>query len=40
MLTVGSGEAPLEQMLQAQLAALGARADIRQLELSTFLDRV
>ena len=40
MLTVGSGEAPLEQMLQAQLAALGARAEIRQLELSTFLDRV
>lgn len=40
MLTVGSGEAPLEQMLQAQLAARGARAEIRQLELSTFLDRV
>jgi peptide/nickel transport system substrate-binding protein len=40
MLTVGSGEAPLEQMLQAQLAVRGARAEIRQLELSTFLDRV
>jgi peptide/nickel transport system substrate-binding protein len=40
MLTVGSGEAPLEQMLQAQLAARGTRAEIRQLELSTFLDRV
>ncbi len=40
LLTVGSGEAPLEQMLQAQLASRGIRADIRQLELSTFLDRV
>ena len=40
LLTVGSGEAPLEQMLQAQLAARGTRAEIRQLELSTFLDRV
>lgn len=40
MLTVGSGEAALEQMLQAQLAEGGAKAEIRQLELSTFLDRV
>lgn len=40
LLTVGSGEAALEQMLQAQLAARGIRAEIRQLELSTFLDRV
>jgi peptide/nickel transport system substrate-binding protein len=40
MLTVGSGEAALEQMLQAQLAAIGVRAEIRQLELSTYLDRV
>jgi len=40
LLTVGSGEAPLEQMLQSQLAARGIRAEIRQLELSTFLDRV
>ncbi|MGH7560781.1 MAG: ABC transporter substrate-binding protein [Gemmatimonadales bacterium] len=40
LLTVGSGEAPMEQMIQAQLAPLGARAEIRQLELSTFLDRV
>lgn len=40
MLTVGSGEAALEQMLQSQLAAIGVRADIRQLELSTYLERV
>jgi peptide/nickel transport system substrate-binding protein len=40
LLTVGSGEAALEQMLQAQLAARGMTAQIRQLELSTFLDRV
>jgi peptide/nickel transport system substrate-binding protein len=40
MLTVGSGEAALEQMLQSQLAAHGISAEIRQLELSTFLDRV
>lgn len=40
LLTVGSGEAALEQMLQSQLAAVGIRAEIRQLELSTYLDRV
>ena len=40
LLTVGSGEAALEQMLQAQLAETGSRVSIRQLELSTFLDRV
>ncbi|HEU5218474.1 MAG TPA: hypothetical protein VFU23_07435, partial [Gemmatimonadales bacterium] len=40
MLTVGSGEAALEQMLQAQLQAAGVRAEIRQLELSAYLDRV
>src|ERR1019366_3079629 len=40
LLTVGSGEAALEQMLQAQLAEIGMHAEIRQLELSTFLDRV
>ena len=40
LLTVGSGEAALEQMLQAQLARAGIQAGIRQLELSTFLDRV
>ena len=40
LLSVGSGEAPLEQMLQARLAAVGFHVTIRQLELSTFLDRV
>ncbi len=40
LLTVGSGEASLEQMMQAQLAAVGVRAAIRQLELSTYLDRI
>ena len=40
LLTVGSGEAALEQMLQAQLAERGIRVDLRLLELSTYLDRV
>jgi peptide/nickel transport system substrate-binding protein len=40
LLTVGSGEAALEQMVQSQLAARGIRVTIRQLELSAFLDRV
>ncbi|MGH7531362.1 MAG: hypothetical protein ACREMN_13335, partial [Gemmatimonadales bacterium] len=40
LLAVGSGEAPLEQMLQARLAAVGFEVTIRQLELSAFLDRV
>jgi len=40
LLTVGSGEAALEQMLQARLAAVGFEVTIRQLELSAFLDRV
>jgi len=40
LLTVGSGEAPLEQMLQARLAAVGFDVTIRQLELSAFLTRV
>ncbi len=40
LLTVGSGEAPLEQMLQAQLARAGCDVRIRQLELTAFLDRV
>jgi peptide/nickel transport system substrate-binding protein len=39
MLTVGSGEAALEQMIQARLAAVGITARIRQLELAAFLDR-
>lgn len=40
LLTVGSGEAALEQLLQAQLARSNLRVTIRQLELSAFLDRV
>ena len=40
LLTVGSGEAPLEQMVQARLAAAGFEVVIRQLELSAFLARV
>ena len=40
LLTVGSGEAALEQMLQAQLARAGFDVTIRQLELGAFLDRV
>ena len=40
LLTVGSGEAPLEQMVQARLHAVGIEASIRQLELSAFLARV
>lgn len=40
LLTVGSGEAPLEQMLQARLAAVGFDVTIRQLENSAFQDRV
>ena len=40
LLTVGSGEAPLEQMLQARLTTVGFEVSIRQIESSTFLDRV
>jgi peptide/nickel transport system substrate-binding protein len=40
LLTVGSGEAALEQMVQARLAAAGFEVTIRQLELSTYLARV
>jgi peptide/nickel transport system substrate-binding protein len=40
LLTVGSGEAPLEQMVQSRLAAAGFEVVIRQLELSAFLARV
>jgi peptide/nickel transport system substrate-binding protein len=40
LLTVGSGEAPLEQMVQARLARTGFEVTIRQLELSAFLARV
>ena len=40
LLTVGSGEAALEQMIQARLAAVGFDVAIRQLETTAFLDRV
>jgi peptide/nickel transport system substrate-binding protein len=40
LLTVGSGEAALEQMIQARLASVGFDVRIRQLELSAYLDRV
>jgi peptide/nickel transport system substrate-binding protein len=40
LITVGSGEAALEQMLQARLAAVGFDVTIRQLELTAFLNRV
>ena len=40
LLTVGSGEAALEQMVQARLRAAGFDLTIRQLELSAFLARV
>lgn len=36
ILTVGSGEAALEQMIQANLAAVGCTVGIRQVELATF----
>jgi peptide/nickel transport system substrate-binding protein len=40
LVTVGSGEAALEQLLQQQLARIGVTMTIRQLELATFLERV
>jgi peptide/nickel transport system substrate-binding protein len=40
LLTVGSGEAALEQMLQARLRPAGFDITLRQLELSAFLARV
>jgi peptide/nickel transport system substrate-binding protein len=40
LLTVGSGEAALEQMVQARLRVAGFDVVIRQLELSAFLARV
>lgn len=40
LLTVGSGEAAMEQMIQHQLARIGVTVTIRQLELATFLERV
>jgi peptide/nickel transport system substrate-binding protein len=40
LLTVGSGEAALEQMVQARLRQSGFQVTIRQLELPAFLARV
>jgi peptide/nickel transport system substrate-binding protein len=40
LLTVGSGEGALEQMIQARLRQAGFDVRIRQLELSAFLGRV
>ncbi len=40
ILTAGSGEGTLEQLVQAQLARVGFDVRIRQLELSTFLARL
>lgn len=40
LLTVGSGEAAMEQMIQQQLARINVTVTIRQVELSTFLARV
>jgi peptide/nickel transport system substrate-binding protein len=39
LLTVGSGDNAIEQLVQADLAARGIRVEIRQLELATFLAR-
>lgn len=40
LLTVGSGDNALEQMLQAEFAGVGARARIRQLEFSSLVARL
>ncbi len=40
LLTVGSGEMAVEQLVQADLAARGIQLDIRVLELATFLGTV
>jgi peptide/nickel transport system substrate-binding protein len=39
LMTVGSGDAPLEQMIQAQLRDVGVDVRIHQFELTTFLAR-
>jgi peptide/nickel transport system substrate-binding protein len=39
LLTVGSGDNAVEQLVQADLGARGLRVEIRQLELATFLSR-
>jgi peptide/nickel transport system substrate-binding protein len=40
LLTVGSGDNALEQLVQADLGARGIRVEIRQMELAAFLTRV
>ena len=40
LLTVGSGDNAVEQLIQADLAERGIRVEIRQMELATFLSRV
>lgn len=40
LLTVGTADNALEQLVQSQLARAGIRVVIRQMELSAFLDRV
>lgn len=40
LLTVGSGDGAVEQLVQADLAARGIRVDIRQMEMAAFLTRV
>ena len=37
LMTVGSGDAPLEQMIQAQLSDIGVEVNIHQFELTAFL---
>jgi peptide/nickel transport system substrate-binding protein len=37
LLTVGSGDLPLEQMIQAQLGQVGVEVNIRQHEMTSFL---
>lgn len=39
LLTVATGDNPVEQLLQADLAARGIRLEIRQLEMAAFLTR-
>lgn len=39
LLTVGSGDNAVEQLIQADLGELGIRVEIRQLELAAFLSR-
>lgn len=40
LLTVGSGDNAIEQLVQADLAERGVRVDIRQMEMGAFLARV